>query len=116
LILAQRGGPIFPLLPGNGRKRENMSKETIEQNVEYALTLTAGHKCRVDRRKPAGGGVCDVCQARFVLQDIKRQAASVDKLVEAAMKVTDTIYHCDGRPAARHMADLRAALALARGN
>jgi len=46
---------------------------------------------------------------------IVRAVNAHDSLVEAAMKVTDTIYHCDGRPAARHMADLRAALALARG-
>jgi len=94
-----------------------MSKETIEQNVEYALTLTAGHKCRVDRRKPAGGGVCDVCQARFVLQDIKRQAASVDKLVEALADLVQAHDVGMRRGAVKLRIELaRDALALARGN
>ena len=37
--LAQRGGPIFPLLPGNGRKRENMSNAEMKHEIGSAADI-----------------------------------------------------------------------------
>ena len=39
--------------------------------VNQVLHLLDGHKCRVDSHKPAGGPVCNVCQAVFAAEALR---------------------------------------------
>lgn len=47
--------------------------------IDHIKTLLKNHKCRIDRRKPAGGGVCNICQADFALDNLKTEVTILSK-------------------------------------
>jgi hypothetical protein len=50
-------------------------------DLRQARLLLRGHKCRVDARKPAGGKVCNLCQAASCLEAAIK---NVEQMTEAA--------------------------------
>jgi hypothetical protein len=58
-------------IPTEFDKPATLVSDRMNEEFEHIKQLLRNHKCRVDRRKPAGGGVCDVCQAMFALDSLK---------------------------------------------
>jgi len=45
--------------------------------ISEVARLLKGHKCRVDGHRPAGGAVCNICQATFALDALRRRLMGI---------------------------------------
>ena len=56
-----------------------MTSKEWEEELDHISHLLKGHKCRIDSRKPAGGPVCDTCQAEFAVENLRNKLLCYNK-------------------------------------
>ena len=69
-----------------------METFTLIEDIDEALLRLRGHKCRLDSRKPAGGGVCNVCAATCILQrDVRDKAVALQAQRDALLAACERL-------------------------